>query len=144
MLSYPLIWGRLQPFWNETHKCYKFSCPTLSDEGVCNMVQKESMVLKSVVLPSQMRASATSLELTKSYVKPVVLPSQMRASATCMNLQTATIFTVVLPSQMRASATKSKSTYRRVGPSTWSVPITWNTIRIWYWVENFANIRKNL
>ena len=31
---------------------------------------------------------------------------------------------VVLPSHMRVSATNSKSTYRRVGPSTWSVPIT--------------------
>ena len=117
LLSYPLKWGRLQRHWNRIW--WMLSYPLIW--GRLQPIMNEKVEKFEVVLPSHMRVSAT------------LWGSQRRN----MHL-------VVLPSHMRVSATNSKSTYRRVGPSTWSVPITWNTIRIWYWVVNFANIRKKL
>ena len=71
-----------------------------------------------------MRVSATDNIGDDRDVKLVVLPSHMRVSATAKSAAEIMSAIVVLPSHMRVSATNSKSTYRRVGPSTWSVPIT--------------------
>ena len=72
-LSYPLRWGRLQPGEN-MFPTPNISCPTLSYEGVCNYFRRRKTKSTYVVLPSQMRASATSAAYSNGVISELSYP----------------------------------------------------------------------